>query len=826
MSAPFPTRWLHVLTTLIAAGFFFGCTPSSNEPEASTRNVASHATTSKWQTEQTWIIGQVCEFIAALGDYHSKSAATSEKRDSGPDETIADGVSVAEEDMRRIPMDAGVWDPVSYQSFARRFFSDPDPAVLVMADQEFAKVLLAPNFTSFHAQNKRLSQFLSKHPASASGHVQAALLLGTIALNDHSGVFRDVRIPLNRMIAHLSVADALGVSSEDRGRRLAELIRLTLCGRQTYALLMLRDFADDSPVWAEWNLILRLRNTGDWRDGRERALSGSDGLKLEYFRALTHSVGAESGLAFLEEAKVSPGLAHIRIANETSLSVEQGHIFAKSGLGMELQEASTAAKAFGVDVSSNDLGWFETYANTPEGSPVAATAGSGIDIAGRNLLAGYHQRHLMQAAHRMFEFLHDRWGVKDEAGRLGYFLSETLPETRYTPFLKRLIARDDATRRAANQVCEEVIRTLPEMVTPALWMSLRDDHRGRRILPYPDHHVWFNPEVLPGTAFEVGERLYRIGLGDESDDAWMREVWSRAPYVYSLARYNAYHENGDSHDNMDAAIAKKWLGQMTEFHLRAMRYLANSHKHDPESYRATMLQAARLAPNLYIDLAQTLEEMGRRGEAAEAYLEAFEKATDRVRMANSALPLVEYLYEKGDLRMAETVAQHAAEVYSYRGLETHGWLQEQRGNWSGARETARKIDARYNKTPLAEAAHLMRMSIAQPGVAKQMEQNRVVIRIFPSGIQRVAMADFSAAPRKGVLINGDNRRLAELGLRAGMVIVALNGIRTDNFEQYDVVRALSSDPEMNLIVWDGAYKTSEGQIPGRRFNVDMVDYTR
>lgn len=780
------------------------------------------------------MVGQICRFLtdmhgvgrpagAASGDVAVRKIAGSE--DETRYEVTAAGAA------RVISLKGGVWNPASYQPVAKGFFTTADVSPPPLTDMECAAVLLSPGLRTFMAENTRLSTFLNEHPASAAAHVQAALLVGTIALNDHSGEFMDLRIPLNRMTAHLAAADALGVAVSDAGRRLAECIRLTLCGQQADALALIKELsAGGEKVAEEWATILRLRNTCDWRTDRERALGGGDGLKHEYFRALVRSVGAGPGLQFLRDAGVKPDAGYLRIANAQMLSVEHGHVFTKPLLGVEFQEAAAAAGAFGIKVEQGSIDWLGQYADAAEGSPLVEEAGKSVfQVAGKNLMAGYHQRHLMQGLQKLFAFLHDDWGVADEAKALEGFIGEKLPAMRYTPFLKRMIARSDEARRAANVPCETVIRDHPELATPTLWMSLRDDEDKRRVLPFPDPHGWFRPALPAGTAFGIDDRLYEIGVGDENDTAWMTALWRRAPYSYPLARYNAHHENGNSDEGLSPAIVRKWLGPMAEFNLKAMRFLAASHKGQPGLYQAEMEKAAAVAPDLYLELGEYLMERGLRDRAAAAYLQAFEKADDRVRMANESLPLVKYLYEKGDQAMATKVAEAAAEAYSYQGLAAHIWLLEQRGQWRQALETARKTDKRYNGDdgPLAETACLVRLSMADMPAARALGYEARLSGVFPAGVKKAELADFSAPPEQGVLIRGSSRQMVPFGLEDGMVIVALNGLRTDTFAQYQVVRSLADDPRISLIVWDGkGYRVSEGSLPGRRFKVDMTDYRK
>ena len=55
--------------------------------------------------------------------------------------------------------------------------------------------------------------------------------------------------------------------------------------------------------------------------------------------------------------------------------------------------------------------------------------------------------------------------------------------------------------------------------------------------------------------------------------------------------------------------------------------------------------------------------------------------------------------------------------------------------------------------------------------------------------------------------------------------MALDGKRTDTFEQYVLVRGLTEDPSMRIIVYhDGAYKEVKCMVPQRMFNLDFGTY--
>lgn len=771
-----------------------------------------------YQTEEAWTVTEISQFLADLGAVSQKvPTARVQVRQSGKP-----GVYDVRWGGQKavVSVSEGVWNPATYQSWATDVLAPAQTAEPDVTCAECAQTLLDPGVKTFQHENARISGFLNAHPASAQGHLQAAMLVGTVALNDFSGTFRDLRIPLNRMTAHLAAADALGLKSTDSGRQLAEALRLTLCGQQAAALAQLDAWdRGEDPGLAEWDAILRLRNTLDWRNGGEAAVAGSRALKLEYFRALTHAIGASVGAEFLEAAGIEPDIAVCRIANEVSLSIGDGHRFTRPLFQGEWMEAAAAAE-IGESGGEKDL---VAYLDTPEGSPVQDGI---IDVAGRNLLAGYHQRHLMQATNQLFSFFNERWGVRENAAKLRDFIENQMPDLRYKPFLVRLVARDDASRAAANEPCVELIKSRPEMVTPALWLSLRWDQNGNTVSATPDFHAWFHPEVPQGTAFETGERLYQIGVGDENDQGWLKTLWERSPYSTALAKHNAFLENGRNYDTLSGEILAKWYGPVADYHLEAVRRLAACYKDQPDRYESAMRKAASLDPDNYMVLGEYFAERNMPEKAAAAYLDGFEKADNHVLVAHYTPWLVKYLFETGDLAMARKVAEYGAEVYSYNGLLAALWLQEKQGQWEAALETARKIDERYNETPIEETACLLRMGETDRKRADDFGYAEKVGRLFPNGLQKVSLSDFSEAPEKGVLINGTARTLEPFGLARNMVIVSVNGYRTENFPQYAVIRSFIETPDLSLVVWDGnSYRLSEGTVPGGMFGVDMIDYT-
>lgn len=814
-----------VFGLVVALGYYYYVEQSASTIVISSGVPAVRDESRLMRTEEGWSVRSISQYLADLGALAKKekveevvlaypSAGLYEVAAHGANASLAIGKT-------------GVWNPETYREWARLMLPVPDDALSNQTAEGLLTRLLSPNIVVYSEENRRISEFLQTHPCSGEGYLQAAILCGVMAFNDHSGMFRDIRPALDRVTAFLAAADVLGVSQDSPGMKVAEALRLTLCGQQRDALAM--NLPTQGKL-ADWKEIIRLRNSMDWRSGRSAAAMGSPALQHEYFRALTMAVDEYTGIEFLEEIKLEQiDLDYCRIANERYLSVSGGHLFTKPVLVPELQEIAYAAKSEGFDPSNKSWAWLRDYLDTPEGSPFTAGKDGGLklQVAGRNLLAGMQQRSLMQGLDSLYAFLHDMWGVEEQASEVKVFVSNQLPSLRYKPFLERSMERDARRYEMMNEPLRKIIHEQPEMVTPCLWASLRHNKNGDDIpANVPDWHRWFHPEIPSGTAFEEETRLYDIGVGDETDKVWMTELLNRAPYSYRLAYNLAYIENGSSHDHIKPAMFEKYMADMLGFHRNAMRKLAQSYSDQPAEFEKYDARVAEIDPDEYFELGFYFRDRNDLEKAGRYYLLGFEKARDRVRAANNAMWLVKYLHGKGDAESAEKVGADAAETFSYTGLQSYIWLQEATGRWSGALDTARKCDERYSQgKPIEESAHLMRAMKAAPQYVDREQYDRVVGSIFPQGVREVTLASFSGPPRKGVSIRETNAFLERNGLRRGMVIVSLDGYRTDTFDQYTLVRSMKTEPLMRLVVWDGQkYSELTPEVDGRRFGVDMGDY--
>ncbi|MDX2080340.1 MAG: hypothetical protein SFU53_06105 [Terrimicrobiaceae bacterium] len=773
-----------------------------------------------YQTEEAWTVREVAQSLADLAAFGAGKASQPVE----VAESSVDGVYNIRSSSGRFSVDVrgGIWSPTTYSELATKMAGAPSG--LQQQPVPDWSNLLNPGFQNLAEENRRISDWLTKEPKSADGHVQAALLLGTIGLNDRASDFRDPRRVMNRMTAHLALARALGVDEGDPAHRVASAMLLTLAGNQSAAVEEINGWPETDEL-APWKSLLLLRNTGDWRLVEHLGPQTPPAVRNEFIDAMVRSITPRAGFDYIRERSVSPDVAIWRIFNEAPMSVQLGHVFQKRMLEFELAETAAAAKFYGLPVAADRADWLRDYLETPAGSVVVETPnGRMVDVAGRDIFADFHQRHLLGGISGLFQFLHDYWGVRDQAQQLREFVLSELPDLRLKPFLVRLIARTDDDQRAANPAGEAVIFKAPESVTPEMWATLRRDAAGKERFSAPDFHGWFSPEVPRQTAFETSLRLYSIGVGDENDANWLGELWKRSPFDYTLSCFNAFLDEGKSWA-ISLPVLDKWLAKILPYNVSAMKRRAVPLESDPVAYAEAMEPVIRFDPDQLIQVAAVAEKRGYDDLREKYLLRAFEDADNRVWMANESPWLVARLYESGRVEKAREVADAAAEVYSYSGLQAAIWLAEAEGRWKDAMELARKTDERYNEGPSEQVACYLRMNERSPDEAAAFVD--VVKEVFPDGIQKATLTDFSGPPSAGSRIDSASAQLERFGLKPGQIIVGLDGYRVDSYEQYAAIRGLREDPTMKIIAWDGQeYREMEGTVAGRRFHVEMSTYRK
>ena len=296
----------------------------------------------------------------------------------------------------------------------------------------------------------------------------------------------------------------------------------------------------------------------------------------------------------------------------------------------------------------------------------------------------------------------------------------------------------------------------------------------------------------------------------------LREI---APYEFQILRA-AGRVKQKGRQTLESV--KGDFANVSDYNLEAMNQIALLCREDPKEYLTHMRKACELRPDLYLTLARYLVGKQMPKEASYAYQAAFDRATDRISMANESEWIVNYYYDNGRVDDAVKIGADAAEVFSYRGLETAAKLMERMGKLDEAAKHLGDIRERYEDSgPLA--AFCIRHKGDSPKFAEQFRQ--LTAASFPEGMKNAAIGDFTGSPADGVRVDSANENTEKAGIKVGDVVVALDGYRVQTLDQYMFVRSLTDNPKLSIILWNGTKFTEVNvNLAQRRFGNKMSTF--
>ncbi len=214
----------------------------------------------------------------------------------------------------------------------------------------------------------------------------------------------------------------------------------------------------------------------------------------------------------------------------------------------------------------------------------------------------------------------------------------------------------------------------------------------------------------------------------------------------------------------------------------------------------------------------------REKEAVSAYERAWAKAEDRVLAANNTGWLVRYYLDHGQMRRALDIAKEAGETYSASGLETQAHALERVGRTEQAKAYYERIAERYDSRREL-IGFLYRQARLELDERYEPELRRLLAKDFPKGLERLDRAKLPAPPVDGARVLDESVESRLAGLKVGDIIVARDGWRTHNREQYWTIRELAWAEPSTVVVWsEGRYRDVTTTTPDRSFGCSLGAY--
>jgi hypothetical protein len=442
-----------------------------------------------------------------------------------------------------------------------------------------------------------------------------------------------------------------------------------------------------------WISALHKFNTLDWRETVDPKKSPF----LEQYaqaRALGIAVGDHRLMDYLENIQFGGDWA--RLVLDIGLSVGSGHAVAPVALNIELKDLSEVWSAHqGAPMPDRK---FAEVLNPLPGRCVQSD-GSGkaaVKVMDWGTWAAHFQRHICHEILAIQTYLRDLWGVPEKAEAFWKSITPLFSDLRFFPVVERMLMKKP-TMVEYRPVMDRIMPTVrkhPELITVFEWKVLLEKPMFAKVPDeMPGYSPWFSMRVLPGTCYHSGGMLFHPKHLFEPDKDDMAILKNRNPYNYWVSEKFAWIKFRASRAAGNYAEA---FGPLRDYHITVMTDEAESNFVDPDKYREAYLRVCELDPDRYLNLGAYLVKNDRPEQAAEAYQKAVDLAPSRIGVANKIDWLVNYYYDHTNTVKAVEIADMAADVYSYRGLETKAKLMEKMKNYEEAERLYLAIDERYD----------------------------------------------------------------------------------------------------------------------------------
>ncbi len=794
----------------------------------------------RWRDEQEWIVDTVGKDIAEMivyAKYHSdptvKLSASSLKFQT----TTVDAKTNKYKFQLTLPgqteaisheftLNGYIWSPATYQPFVKQLME----TLKLKADQtsvtpeNYLKILSDADMAELFAENDRISKALSETPLDPCLHEQAALLQATFDMLELAGNYSDTRAPLNRISAHLAIAETLnGSNSLTLAGKIADIALESMSCRDGVAVSKNVDLAklQTDEIVKSWLRALNIRSSGDYRifDEKKQTQLEASQFGMRYASLLT----VDKTLDYVSAHKCTPAIRWMRIAMCGQGSVASGHAVDSQIIPAELAAFSDDYKLYNKQsISPQSL---ESELNKTSTRCLINDNGTyKLVVLSWGDVAAYHARHVLNGVAQAYGFYEYRYGVKEMAAATLKKSTDLLGKLTLFPMVLIDVQRDHEHKELNDkfdQGMEKLFVEHPEQIQAYPWVyaKLLGKNSAPPVVLQTPPELWFSPYCPMGTAYYFAHRLYLDNC--KPDLAELTRLRTLCPLEEGICWQWIEKKYGK---NPTSAQLREGYGKLVDYDLNAMRHCSYGDYDDPSKYEETLTKIAAIDPDNFFDLGYYFAQHNMPEKASKYYQDGIDKAQDAVLVANKSSWLVNYLYNKGEKEKALSIAKSAAEVYSMGGLCCLADLYDRMGELSKAEQLYIDANERYdNDAPLV--GFYFRHADKNKKYAD--ESARLLKKHFPTGLQHIDLAKLSSPPKAGVKILEGEKFTDSLGLLKNYIVVGLNEYKTDNMKQYGIVRKLTLNPSIKATFWDGkTYKQVVVKtVSGNLLGLTLADYT-
>jgi hypothetical protein len=771
----------------------------------------------KFQNEQEWIVDSIGRDVAEILGFakYSKDAKNSKERNSFSSKDVdftTKTVNLSTNSYEyKLSYKAGekpleykfsledyAWSPKNYEPFAKQIVTALKLTASAPSEipADFLKNLSKAEFSALFAENTRISKALSENPLDASLHEQAAMLQATFDMLEICGLFSDTRAPLDRIAAHLALAKALNKDKLSSVGKIANIALESMSCRDGVAVALIEDAEKMQMTPAEKSFLraLKIRSTTNYRYFNEAEQTPIE--ENQYGLRFAQSRGILEAMETISRKHDPLPIQWMRILASGPASVQTGHAIQAHMVSAEIADFIKSRNAY-KNVNDQNFPGFVSELNLPSTrclTPVSDAGSFPLTVLSWDDVAAFYSRHIANALAEEYLFNARMYAVKDLAQRTKDNAKRLFGGMNLMPLVVARFSPEHAEKDQFLANLQSLFIHHPELMTAHNWRIMVDTTNKfapNVVLVEPE--LWFDPPMPMGTVFYFRDILKNCKKNLAELTEWKR----LCPYSPTLSmawaekKYGP-HPTGDQY--------REAFGPMSDFSVPAMRYIAMAETGNPDKFIPIAEKMAKEDPAMYLDLGAYCVLNNKPDQAAAFFEKGVKECEDAVHVSNECDWLIQYRFEHGQKEKAEELARFAADVYSARGLISLARHDERLGKLKEAEETYRRIVQRYgSKSPLA--AFYLRYSDKD----KRYEQEATVLtkEIFPSGMKKVTLANFTGKPTEGVEVVREDWLADKSPLVHDTVIVAVNGYAVSNKDQYDLARDLATKPSAWVIYWNG-----------------------
>jgi hypothetical protein len=450
----------------------------------------SHPSASEWRTpadtEQVWVVRSLLKEVGRFAAFAANRESDLWREDAVEvtGTALVDGVSWFRVRVlygqgrtweTEIPVESGEWHTDTYADFTRELLTKAKAtaAAKTYAGSRFSTIgtLTSPRAEVFQAENERISAWLAAAPLDPQAHEEAALLAGTLAWRDSSGLFRDPRDLCARAKAHLIIGHALRGHSQSEVGALGELM-VGLAARMGDNEARLRQLAAhsvSSPELTPWINMAEIALGHDWHPV---ALANNPTLleRIELFRGICRTEGTANATADLGRHQFEDVADWTRILFEHEFNGQIGRQFSRFALAFEKDESTRVFPELAGQPLQSPA--FAKLLNTPVEPTVtgAGPASAQVRVLDAGLWGHYLQRHLCHTICRTGDHLRKTAAIPEAAN--AFFQSSAVICRHLKLVPMAAVASGDAEwLQSAGPAVATILKQHPDWVTPTIWNS-------------------------------------------------------------------------------------------------------------------------------------------------------------------------------------------------------------------------------------------------------------------------------------------------------------------------------------------------------------------